>query len=156
MRKIPSAAGLSFVLAVGCARGQDVKAAQACTQLGDAAARLSCYDAAFGAAKTPAGQPSGAVKTDPLAKFGDDGRLHTEVKTDLPKNFTAQVQQVTPLANGLYRLTLDNGQVWTSTEADSALTFKVNDRVTISRMLLGRYEISLAGHATNVSAKRIK
>jgi hypothetical protein len=156
MRKIPSAAGLSFVLALGCARGQDIKAAQACTRLGDDAARLSCYDAALGAFKPPTGQQSGAVKMDPLAKFGDDSRLHTDAKIDLPKNLTAKVQQVTPLANGLYRLTLDNGQVWTSTEADSALTFKVNDRVTISRMLLGRFEISLAGHTTGVSATRMK
>jgi hypothetical protein len=93
---------------------------------------------------------------DSLAKFGDDGRLHTDAKTDLPKSLTAQVRQVTPLANGLYRLTLDNGQVWTSTEADSALTFEVNDRVTISRMLWGRYEISLAGRTANVSATRMK
>jgi hypothetical protein len=156
MRKIPSAAGLSFVLALGCARGQDIKAAQACTRLGDDAARLSCYDAALGAFKPPTGQQSGAVKMDPLAKFGDDSRLHTDAKIELPKNLTAQVQQVTPLANGLYRLTLDNGQVWTSTEADSALTFKVNDRVTISRMLLGRFEISLAGHTTGVGARRMK
>src|ERR1700733_1913635 len=156
MRKIPSAAGVSLVLALGCARGEDFKAAQACIRLADDAARLSCYDAAFAAPKPPTGQQSGTVKMDSLAKFGDDGRLHTDAKTDLPKSFTAQVQQVTPLANGLYRLTLDNGQVWTSTEADSALTFKVNDRVTISRMLLGRYEISLTGYAANVSAKRVK
>jgi hypothetical protein len=156
MRKIPSIAGLSFILALGCARGQDVKAAQACTRLGDDAARLSCYDAAFGALMPRTGQQSGAVKTDPPAKFGDDGRLHTDAKLDLPKSLTAQVRQVTPLANGLYRLTLDNGQIWTSTEADSALTFKVNDTVTISRMLLGRYEISLAGHTTGVSATRMK
>jgi hypothetical protein len=156
MRKIPSTAGLSFVLALGCARGQDVKAAQACTRLSDDAARLSCYDAAFGALKPPTGQQSGAVRTDPLSKFGDDGRPHTDAKVDPPKTLTAQVQQVTPIANGLYRLTLDNGQVWTSTEADSALVFKVNDRVTISRKLLGRYEISLAGHTTGVSATRMK
>jgi hypothetical protein len=144
------------VLARGCARGQDVKAAQACTRLADDAARLACFDAAFGALKPPTGQQSGAVKSDPVAKFGDDGRLHTDAKIDLPKNFTAQVRQVTPLANGLYRLNLDNGQVWTSTEADSALTFKVNDRVTISRMPFGRYEISLAGHTTSVGATRMK
>jgi hypothetical protein len=156
MRKIHSAAGLSFVLVLGCARGQDVKAVQACTRLSDDAARLSCYDAALGVIRAPIEQQSGAVEMDPLAKFGDDGRLHTGAKTNLPKNFTAQVRQVTPLANGLYQLTLDNGQVWTSTEADSALTFKLNDKVTISRMLLGRYEISLAGHAINVSARRMK
>ena len=156
MRKIPSAAGLSIVLALGSARGQDTEAAQACTRLGNDSARLSCYDAALGAHKPPTGRQSDAAKIDPLAKFGDDGRLRTDAKTDLPKNLIAQVRQVTPLANGLYRLTLDNGQVWTSTEADSALTFKVNDRVTISRMLWGRYEISLAGQTTNVSATRMK
>jgi hypothetical protein len=156
MRELSAAIGLAFVLALGCAHGQDLKAAQACTRLGDDAARLSCYDAALGAAKPPPAPQSGVVKTDPQAKFGDDGRLHPHPKADLPKNFTAQVQQVTPLPTGLYRLTLDNGQVWSTTQADSGLAFKANDMVTISRLLLGGYEISLAGHTTSVSATRMK
>lgn len=156
MRKIPSAAGVSLVLTLGCARGEDFDAARACTRLVEDAARLACYDAAIGVPKAQTGRPSGAVKTDSPAKFGDDGRLRTEAKIDLPKSLSAQVQQVTPLANGRYRLTLDNGQVWVSTEADSALTFKVNDRVTISRMLWDRYAISWTGHTTNVSATRVK
>jgi hypothetical protein len=159
MRELSSAIGLVFVLAVGCAHGQDLKAAQACTRLGDDVARLSCYDAALGAAKPPAAPQSGVVKTDPAqaqAKFGDDGRLHAHAKADLPKNLTAQVQQVTPLADGLYRLALDNGQVWRTSQADSSLAFKANDMVTISRLVLGGYEISLAGHTTSVNATRIK
>ncbi len=82
--------------------------------------------------------------------------LHPDPKADLPKNLTAQVQQVTPLPNGLYRLTLDNGQVWRTTESDMALAFKANDTVIISRGVLGSYHISLAGHATSVSAKRVQ
>jgi hypothetical protein len=53
-------------------------------------------------------------------------------------------------------LALDNGQVWSTTQADSSLAFKANDMVTISRLLLGGYEISLAGHNTSVSATRMK
>jgi hypothetical protein len=91
---------------------------------------------------------------DAQAKFGDDGRLHTEAKPQLPKHLTAQVRRVVPLAAGLYRLNLDNGQVWETTEADSAMAFKVNDAVTISRGLFNSYRISLAGQMTNVSATR--
>jgi hypothetical protein len=169
MRRLSAGIGAVFVLALGCARGQDLKAAQACTRLSDDASRLACYDAALGhnaglgAAKPPAAQQSGVAKTDsgvaktePSAKFGDNGQLHPESKADLPKNLTAQVQQVTPLPTGLYRLALDNGQIWRTTQADLALTFKANDMVTISRRVLGGYDISLAGHSTSVNATRVK
>ena len=156
MRELSAAIGLAFVLALACAHGQDLKAAQACTRLGDDASRLACYDAALGVAKPPTAQQSGVGNTDAQAKFGDNGQLHTDPKADLPKNLTAQVQQVTSLPSGLYRLTLDNGQVWRTTQADWALEFKANDTVTISRMLLSGYEISLAGQNKSVSARRIK
>src|ERR1700730_3421805 len=156
MRELSAAIGLAFVLALGCAHGDDLKAAQACTRLSDDVSRLSCYDAALGVVKSPTAQQSDAGKTDAQAKFGDNGQLHPDAKADLPKNLTVQVQQVTSLPAGRYRLTLDNGQVWRTTQADWALTFKANDTVTISRMVLGGYQISLAGHNTSVRATRIK
>jgi hypothetical protein len=72
----------------------------------------------------------------------------------LPKELSAQVREVAALPAGLYRLTLDNGQVWDTTQAASALTFKANDAVTITRGSLGSHQISLAGHSTGVSAIR--
>lgn len=156
MRILASAAGLALVLTIGSARGRDLKPAQACTRLNDDASRLACYDAALGYAKSPAAQPAATDKTAPLAKFGDNGLLHSEAKADVPKSMTVQVRQVTPLAYGLYRLTLDNGQVWRTTEADSALVFKANDMVTISRRVLGGYEISFAGRNASVNATRMK
>jgi hypothetical protein len=156
MRELSSAIGLSFVFALGCARGQDLKAAQACTRLGDDASRLSCYDAAFGVSKSSTAQQSGVGKTEPLARFGDDGGLHPDPQADLPRSMTAQVQQVTALAHGLYLLTLDNGQVWRTTQADSALEFKANDKLVLSRRVLGGYEISLAGRNASVNATRTK
>jgi hypothetical protein len=160
MRKLSAAIGLAFVLALACAHGQDLKAAQACTRLGDDASRLACYDAALGVvkggAKSPTAQQPEVDKADAQARFGDNGQIHPETKAALPKNLTAQVQQVTSLPSGQYRLALDNGQVWRTTQADWALAFKANDMVTISRMLLGGYEISLAGQNKSVGARRIK
>jgi len=156
MRIFTSAVGLALVLTMGSARSRDLKPAQACTRLSDDASRLACYDAALGYSKSPAVQSSGTDKTAPPAKFGDNGLLHPDAKADLPKSMTVQVRQVTSLAYGLYRLTLDNGQVWRTTQADSALEFKADDMVTISRRVLGGYEVSFAGRNASVNATRIK
>jgi hypothetical protein len=164
-----------FALALCDVRAEDLQAAQACTRLTDGAARLACYDAAFGMAKSP-GAPQTSVaqqspvqqapgaqqppvqKPDALARFGDTGQLHPERKSmaDLPKNVTAQVQQVTPLAKSLYQVTLDNGQVWQTTQADWAIAFRAGDRITISRLPLGGYQISMAGNSPSIGATRIK
>lgn len=154
-RQVRSPIGLILALAIASAHGGDLKAAQACTRLVDDAARLSCYDAALGAVKAPVTQTGGAAPRVNQPEFGDDGRLHPHAK-DLPKEVTAELLQAAPLPNGLYRLTLNNGQVWSTTQADSSLAFKANDTVTISRLMLGGYEISLSGHTTSVSAIRTK
>lgn len=156
MRELSAAIGLTFLLALGCAHGQDFQAARACNRLVDDVSRLSCYDAAFGVTNLLTAQQSGGVKKDAQAKFGDHGQIRPDTKADLPKSLNVKVQQVKSLPNGLYRLTLDNGQVWRTTQADWAIEFKTDDTVTISRMVLGGYEISLAGHNASVSARRIK
>jgi len=149
---------IGAALAIGSAHGGELQAAQACTRLVDDAARLLCYDAAFGAVKPPppTRQTGGAATIENQTAFGDEGRLHPHAKPDLPKTMTTEVLRAQPLPNGLYRLTLSNGQVWSTTEADSSLPFKANDMVTLSRLLLGGYEISLSGHTTSVRAVRIK
>jgi hypothetical protein len=171
MRRVSAVIGWVLALLACEAQGQDLKAVQACTRVGDDASRLACYDAALGVVKPSAAKPSIAQpsvaqppvakppspgKTDAQAKFGDNGALHPVPKADLLKTLTAQVQQAAPLPNGLYRLTLDNGQVWHTTESDMALAFKANDKVVISRGVLGSYHIALAGHATSVSVKRVQ
>ncbi len=139
----------------------------ACTRLQSDTERLACFDREVAAlvevhpqapheiGEHPVGAPD-AAPIETQARFGDDGRLRSETKPTIPKSLSAQVREVIPLPAGLYRLTLDNGQVWSTTQADSALAFNVGDAVTISRLLLGGYEIALKGHTTNVSAVRIK
>lgn len=168
-------------LAVSCAGGawsQDLTAARACARITGAAARLACYDNAFAAPSTSAASSTPAVSSAPeprapaarpasgaapaaapdIAQFGDKGQLQPEHKPKdaLPKTLTAQVQNAAPLGRGLYRLTLENGQVWETRQADWTLDFKSGDMVTISRMLLDNYQVSLRGQGRSIGVRRIK
>jgi len=167
MRTLSAAIGLGFTLALSDAHAQDLEAAKACTSLSDSGARLACYDAALRVTKAPTTAPTVAPtsppqprvqNTDPQAQFGDNGQLQRDqkAKPEVPKSLTGQVQQVTALANGRYRLTLDNGQVWQTDPADWTMEFKVGETVTISRFSLGSYQIALAGNARSIGAKRVK
>jgi hypothetical protein len=158
MRTLSAAIGLGFTLALCDAQAQDLKSAIACTSLADNAARLACYDAALRVTKS-AIEPQARVQNPGApAQFGDNGQLQRDQKSkpEVPKSLTGQVQQVTALANGRYRLTLDNGQAWLTDPADWTMTFKVGETVTISRFSLGSYQISLAGNTRSIGAKRVK
>ncbi len=157
MRKLLVVTALAGAPYLSGVHAEDLDAARACTRLRDAAARLTCYDAAFGVAKMQGALPVGMEPPHAQAQFGDNGQFRTKTKTDLPKKLTLAVQQVTALPEGHYRLTLDNGQVWQTTQADWTMDFKASDLLTISRMPLGGYQISSprSGHSS-VGAKRIR
>ena len=100
---------------------------------------------------TPSGS-SNNVTASPK-DFGHEFRRERDTS---PKQLTSTVTQVAPLERGLYRLTLDNGQVWQTTEADWALTFHTHSSITISRMMLGNYLISRTGQGRSVAVKRLQ
>ncbi len=162
----------------------DELSARSCTSIADKMARLACYDAALGvntvptphsatsAAPPAASQTTAAGQTAPVAQtaaapassvaktpedaFGDTGDLRGTPKPVLPKRLTATVVKAVPLGQGLYRLTLNNGQIWQTTHADWAVDFDSSSSVTISRMAFGNYLISRTGQAITVSVKRIQ
>lgn len=145
-----------FCVMAGRAAGawpEDLTAARACVQITDTAARLACYDAAFAAQPVRPASPA-----PPAASFGDNGQLPRQLKAkaDLPKKLQLKVQRVVPVGRGLYRLTLENGQIWETRQADWALEFKSSDTVTITRMVFDTYQISLAGQGRSVGVKRIE
>jgi len=121
-------------------------------------AALAASSAGSGVAAPSAGSPAqdGAAR-DPVAAFGDRGQLPAtkRAQTNLPKRMEFHVAKAEPLASGLYRLTMDNGQVWVTREANWALEFKSGDTVTIQRMVLGAFRISHTGEGRDVSVARI-
>jgi hypothetical protein len=157
VRKLLVVTALAGALFLSAVHAEDLDAARACTHLRDAAARLSCYDAAFGGAKMQGTLPMDVEPRHAQVQFGDNVQVRSKTKTYLAKKLTLAVQQVTALPEGHYRLTLDNGQVWQTTQGDWTMDFKASDLVTISRMPLGGYQISSprSGHSS-VGAKRIR
>jgi hypothetical protein len=149
-------------VAAGRATGawpEDLTAARACAAIAGTDARLACYDAAFAAKSAPPAPPTNPAASDPpAASFGDNGQLQPQLKAKakLPKKLQLKVQSVAPVGRGLYRLTLENGQIWETRQADWALEFKSSDTVTISRMVFDTYQISLAGQGRSVGVKRIQ
>jgi hypothetical protein len=140
---------LCAAAAAGGARSQDLAAARACAGIADKAARLACYDAAFAPKAAPAAAPV-------AAEFGDNGQLRPQPKANLPKKVDLKVRSVASTARGMYRLTMENGQIWETKQADWTLDFKSGDAVTISRMMFDSYQISLTGRGTSVGVKRIQ
>jgi hypothetical protein len=90
------------------------------------------------------------------SSFGDSGQLRGEAKArrDAPSRLDSYVKRVVALPNGRYQLTLDNDQVWQTTEADWAIEFNPEDAVTISRLPLGGYRIALSGENRDLGVKR--
>jgi hypothetical protein len=126
---------------------EDLNAARRCAANTDATARLACYDAAFAVAPPP-----------PAAQFGDNEHLQKQraPKVELPKSLELTVKRVQPLSQGLYRLTLENGQIWETRQAEWSLAFKASDVITISRLPLGGYQVSMKGNPHSLGVKRIQ
>jgi hypothetical protein len=140
--------------------------AAACASITDDGQRLSCYDNSF--KKGPAEQAGAKVTTLPPtstqappqpssaeAPAGEFGGEFRQPKPG-PKRLQAIVTSVAPLGQGLYRLTLDNGQVWDTTQADWTLAFEASNSVTISTMMLGNHVISRSKQGHSVAVKRVQ
>jgi hypothetical protein len=140
------AAAIGLLIASVRVEAENLNAARLCAANKDATARLACYDAAFA-----------VVSPAPTAQFGDNEHLQ-KLRTptvDTPKSLELTVKSAQPLQQGLFRLTLDNGQVWETRQADWSLAFKPSDVVTISRLPLGGYQISMKGNPRTLGVRRI-
>ena len=140
----------------------------ACVAVSDATQRLACYDAlalprqppAPPQASTPPQSP--AVLQPPTAQFGAEQLPRASNSAPAPENnsITATVNQISLTPFGRFVLTLDNGQIWRQLDADSAQFAtpgnKATASVTISRGLLGSYNLQFAGQNALYKVRRVK
>jgi len=149
-------------LSAGASSGSD---GASCVAVSDDAARLACYDRAYGrnaASKTAASPvrvtPAPAAPKDPVTEFGlteaakqakDPAKAAEAAKA--PTSVTAKVISVRFKKYGEFVVTLDNGQVWEQNEPMPSAIVRVGDTVTVKKAVLGSYTLVTAARvATKV------
>ena len=151
-----------------------------CVAMNDDAARLACYDRAYGrnadgktaatatsgaaaaAAPAPATAarvaPAPAAPKDPVAEFGlteaakqAKDPAKAAAAEAAPTSVTAKVISVRFRKYGEFVVTLDNGQVWEQNEPMPSAIVRVGDTVTVKKAVLGSYTLVTAARvATKV------
>jgi hypothetical protein len=132
------------------ALADDVPAAiAACRAETDDAKRLACYDReADRIAAGPAPAAAAAPAATPEERFGRRGKLAREEK-DRKKaearelgELVATVTEIWTRSDGLMKVTLDNGQVWSQNAPDPFFRLKTGDKVKIQPAVLGSFLMS--------------
>ena len=171
--RIAVAAGVALVLSTGAFSAQPklpdsplVRGVVECRAQTDDAARLRCYDAAA-AALAEAANSGKVVVVDredvkkkrralfgfslpklPLFK-GDDS---TE---DVDDEITARIASAGPIGYGKFRIKLEDGALWETTEGTSAVRDpRPGDTVVIKKGPLGSYMVRVAGQR-GLRARRV-
>jgi hypothetical protein len=146
----------ALLLASGAALGAEDMAqrAQRCVSVADSLERLVCYDRIFGNGQTAtAAPPAVAARPPPAAEaprtttatpeFGADQLRRSSGDDEAaPSKLTATVQELRETRPNVFRITLENGQVWQQMDMDSLFHVQVGDTVEINRGRLGGYRMA--------------
>lgn len=143
--------------------------------------RLACYDgladrlgeaaavakarkqaAAEAAAKAAAGaalaaeQAAAAAEARKVERFGAESTGNREALDDGKLNeLSAKAVEIFTDKYGMYRLMLDNGQLWKQVDG-KLLTVRRGDEITVKRAALGSYRLKVERQGRSVTAKRLK
>ena len=141
MRRIPLS--ILWLIALPVAAQE---AAHSCARVADPVARLTCYDTAF----PLSAEVVEAGKQEAQAGFGlirprDSSRESRHaLETAVPERLESRVIHVDPGRSGQRTVTLENGQIWTQTEAHSSGNVQVGDVVQVRKGALGAYQLVTA------------
>lgn len=157
---------VSAVLAVASAAAFSAEAPRGlnerlvvCADLGEAAARLACFDREVAPLKvgsrgsktvsTPATAPvqapvSTAAPAAARPVLGEEQLRRSSEETaakDAAETQQARITELRQLGADVYLVSLDNGQVWRHDNAALGAYLRVGDAVTISKGKLGTYRL---------------
>ena len=144
----------ALLLACGTALAADdpVQRAQRCAGIADSLERLVCYDGLFRADAPPAGDAAADFGAEQLR--GAAGREESQEARTL----TATVTELRETRRNVFRVTLDNGQIWQQMDMDSLFHLQAGDTVEINRGRLGGYRMGRTsrGGSAWVRVNRLK
>ena len=148
---------------------QPVNDLSSCLNLEDPQARLDCYDKSLSRRAQDKKITNQMVKKNKEVEieldeedlFGKKGSDLEEViaktqKIQIPNQLNTTITPVKRYAPDKYILTLSNGQKWRVLDATRKGFFKVDQSVTITKGILGSYNLNLANQNTKVKVKREK
>lgn len=140
-----------------------------CASVADSLERLVCYDRVFAPARagteapaSPAPTPAPATPVQPPAvasgaapqaapaaprsaadDFGEDQiRRQPSESAGQPRSLTGKVRELRETRPNVYRIALENGQVWQQMDMDSLFQVEVGDTVEINRGRMGGYRMA--------------
>ncbi len=170
MRILPAVLALMTLGALPiqvAAESRSDTATHKCGVIADDARRLDCYDSLFRAGAA-SGLPAAVTSTtagppatgDAAAEFGlteqqMELRKPPEAKEKRLDSIQARVTTAEQDRHGLWRLTLDNGQVWSQTEPALGTRFQSGSLVEIRRGSLGSFVLEVPGRPV-IRVRRIR
>jgi hypothetical protein len=134
-----------------------LESARRCVQVKDSLERLVCFDRAFAVTAAQAGQsaPAAAARVPvaaapavaplPVASLGDESvkrKSRNSAEPEAPTSLTAKVIALKETRKNVFRVTLDNGQVWQQMDMESLFTVALGDTVQIDKGRLGGYRMA--------------
>lgn len=144
----------TWVLFCGAATAADatLEAGRRCVQLTDSLQRLVCFDRAFAAAPAQAAAPASVNAPVPVAapsavvpSLGDENlkrRARDPAAADEPRSLTAKVAGLRETRQNVFRITLDNDQVWQQMDLENRFYLEVGDQVQVEKGLMGGYRMA--------------
>ena len=148
---------------------QPVNDLSSCLNLEDPQARLDCYDKSLSRRAQDKKITNQMVKKNKEVEieldeedlFGKKGSDLEEViaktqKIQIPNQLNTTITLVKRYAPDKYILTLSNGQKWRVLDATRKGFFKVDQSVSITKGILGSYNLNLANQNRKVKVKREK
>lgn len=120
-----------------------------CASITEAAARLRCYDAAFGSPPAESSTERAGAEApklppaDPARDFGltpaQRQAAASASRAADADSITVSVRSLRNRPTGEFVVTFDNGQTWVQREVNSRAVLRVGDTVTIRKAALGSY-----------------
>jgi hypothetical protein len=126
--------------------------ARPCAAMTDSLSRVACYDQLYAKASTavtapvPGAASAGAsVAVAGTAAIGDTDLKKTSADragSATPTTADARITALREMRPNVYRISLDNGQVWQQEESDLMFQPAIGDTVRIRKGTLGRFDMS--------------
>jgi hypothetical protein len=100
----------------------------------------------------------GSEPGTPQENFGIERRRSAAAAEALEsvREVRARIAGVRDLPEGRRLLTLDNGQVWRTTEANPAVRWRVGDELVITRGALKSFRASAVGSSRVLGVRRVE